>query len=159
MEPSAVQNVAGVIMRVANEEVSFHREAARVSRDESKKWYDRGHTFRANAFKKQASWHEIEANRLSDNDVLNSTLQNTALLFAKECIVQGMSVGYLRDAATGKRTLYIRHTFMGLLSWDLDAVATPSWLPVYGEIISMHHPEDTILRIEKYLRPLDAENA
>jgi len=139
----------------SSENVTFHREAARLMRENAKAWSEKGRLRRSNLFKGQASWHDTEADRLEDNEFIQERLQEVALLFARECLIQGMAVGYLTMTDSRIVTLSIDHTYLGLLSFSINSEDLPNWVPIYPDSYRKIDQDAMYDRINRYLRPIE----
>lgn|SRR5574337_518263 len=136
-----------------SEKSSFHRDAARILREQASHWYQRGKSSKGKFFKEQANYHEVEANRLDDTEALEERLQDVALLFAREAMMKGWDVGWLKSESNDfLGTVYVRHQFMGTLAWTMPLERIPKWIGLYQNIPDEVHVPEMYLRIDRYLR-------
>jgi len=142
-----------------NEFAAYHRDAARVFREQGKLWENQGKKRKANFFRDQAKWHEIEATRLDDNDFLELTSQEFFLLMARELRTQGFEIGWFVNQNTPYLAhVLVRHPFIGkTLSISLPAFRVPNWIPVWEPEPIELDPDEQLKYIDQYLRPLTGQ--
>lgn len=135
------------------DDVVFHRDAARVLREQAKYNENKGKPRWALNYRRQAQWHEIEANRMDDTCSIQNKLEETALLFARECRIQGMEVGFWRE--NGDQVIRINHPFLGPLVWHLRFSEKPNWLENLQDKPEEISEVEMYDRINRYLRPIE----
>lgn len=139
-----------------NDNVTHHREAARIFRESVKDWEKKGKRRRANFFREQANWHEREANRLEDSEDLIRENQDLFLLLAKEIFPQTGEV-YQIEISPYMATVFFRHPFMGIsLFCSMAKEDVPEWIAVVENIPWPQVDKEGQYRvIDRYLRPLN----